>query len=109
MFAAFRASLWALLLPLIVLVGLKINVFTATEAGVVAAAYALFVATVVYRELRLAQLREVFIAAARTSAVVMFLIAATMVSAWLITVADIPAATIALLKPFMDSPTLLLA
>jgi len=106
---ALRDSLWALMLPLIVLVGLKMGVFTATEAGVVAAAYALFVSTVVYKELRLAQLREVFIAAARTSAVVMFLIAATMVSAWLITVADIPAKTIALLQPFMDSPTLLLA
>jgi tripartite ATP-independent transporter DctM subunit len=109
MFKAFRDSLWALVLPVIVLVGLKMGVFTATEAGVVAAAYALFVSTVVYKELRLKQLREVFVSAARTSAVVMFLIAATMVSAWLITVADIPAKTIALLQPFMDTPTLLLA
>jgi tripartite ATP-independent transporter DctM subunit len=104
---ALRQSLWALMLPLIVLVGLKMGVFTATEAGVVAAAYALFVATVVYRELKLSRLYEVFVVAARTSAVVMFLIAATMVSAWLITVADIPAKAIALLQPFMDSPTLL--
>src|SRR5205085_2041267 len=103
------AALTALVLPVIVLVGLKMGVFTATEAGVVAAAYALFVSTVVYKELKLKQLREVFISAARTSAVVMFLIAATMVSAWLITVADIPAKTIALLQPFMDSQTLLLA
>lgn len=105
---ALRQSLWALMLPLIVLVGLKMGVFTATEAGVVAAAYALFVATVVYRELKPSRLYEVFVVAARTSAVVMFLIAATMVSAWLITVADIPAKAIDLLRPFMDSPTLLL-
>lgn len=105
---ALRRSLWALMLPLIVLVGLKMGVFTATEAGVVAAAYALFVATVVYRELKPSKLYEVFVVAARTSAVVMFLIAATMVSAWLITVADIPAKAIDLLRPFMDSPTLLL-
>ena len=105
---ALRQSLWALMLPLIVLVGLKMGVFTATEAGVVAAAYALLVATVVYRELKPARLYAVFVAAARTSAVVMFLIAATMVSAWLITVADIPAKAIALLRPFMDNPTLLL-
>ena len=42
---------WALVLPVIVLVGLKFGVFTPTEAAVVAAVYALFVATVIYREL----------------------------------------------------------
>jgi TRAP-type transport system large permease protein len=106
--AAFRSSLWALFLPVIVLVGLKFGVFTPTEAAVVAAVYALFVATVVYREMKLSQLYEVFVSAAKTTAVIMFLVAAAMVSAWLITVAQIPAQMIALLQPFMDNPTLLL-
>jgi len=106
--SAFRDSLWALFLPVIVIVGLKFGVFTPTEAAVVAAVYALFVSTVVYRQMSLSQLYEVFVSSARTSAVVMFLIAAAMVSAWLITVADIPTKMIALLKPFMDNPTLLL-
>ena len=105
---AFRQSLWALFLPVIVIVGLKFGVFTPTEAAVVAAVYALFVATVVYRQMRFAQLYGVFVSSARTSAVVMFLIAAAMVSAWLITVADIPSKMIALLQPFMQNPTLLL-
>ncbi len=105
---ALRESLWALFLPVIVIVGLKFGVFTPTEAAVVAAVYALFVATVVYRQLRPAQLYAVFVSAARTSAVVMFLIAAAMVSAWLITVADIPSKMIGMLQPFMQSPTLLL-
>ena len=52
---------WALVLPVIIIVGLKIGVFTPTEAGVVAAVYALFVSTVVYRELKLAQLYGVFV------------------------------------------------
>jgi tripartite ATP-independent transporter DctM subunit len=105
---ALRESTWALFLPVIVLVGLKMGVFTPTEAAVVAAVYALFVATVVYRELKLSQLREVFVSAAKTTAVIMFLVAAAMVSAWLITVADIPSKMIALLEPFMDNQTLLL-
>ena len=50
---ALRESTWALVLPVIVLVGLKFGVFTPTEAAVVAAVYALFVAMVVYRELKL--------------------------------------------------------
>jgi tripartite ATP-independent transporter DctM subunit len=106
--AALKASTWALFLPVIVLVGLKFGVFTPTEAAVVAAVYALFVATVVYRELKPSQLYEVFVSAAKTTAVIMFLVAAAMVSAWLITVAQIPAELVSLLQPFMDHPTLLL-
>jgi tripartite ATP-independent transporter DctM subunit len=106
--AALKSSTWALFLPVIVLVGLKFGVFTPTEAAVVAAVYALFVATVVYRELKPHQLYDVFVSAAKTTAVIMFLVAAAMVSAWLITVANIPAEMVAMLQPFMDNPTLLL-
>ena len=106
--AALRQSTWALVLPVIVLVGLKMGVFTPTEAAVVAAVYALFVATVVYREMQLRQLYGVFVAAAKTTAVVMFLVAAAMVSAWLITVANLPAQLIELLQPLLDKPMLLM-
>jgi tripartite ATP-independent transporter DctM subunit len=105
---ALRESTWALFLPVIVIVGLKMGVFTPTEAAVVAAVYALLVATLVYRELKLHQLREVFVSAAKTTAVIMFLVAAAMVSAWLITVADIPSKMISLLQPFMGNQTLLM-
>lgn len=105
---ALREATWALVLPVIVVVGLKFGVFTPTEAAVVAAVYALFIATTVYRELRLSQLYEVFLAAASTTAVVMFLVAAAMVSAWLITVAQLPAQIVSLLQPLLDSPKLLM-
>jgi TRAP-type transport system large permease protein len=105
---ALRDSTWALVLPVIVLVGLKLGVFTPTEAAVVAAVYALFVSTVVYRELKLSQLYHVFVGAAKTTAVVMFLVAAAMVSAWLITIAQLPQELIELLQPFIDRPMLLM-
>ena len=106
---ALRESTWALVLPVIVLVGLKMGVFTPTEAAVVAAVYAFFVATVVYRELKWQQIYEVMVAASKTTAVIMFLVAGASVSAWLITVAQMPAQLIELLQPFMDNQTLLLA
>ncbi|WP_295522198.1 TRAP transporter large permease subunit [uncultured Pseudacidovorax sp.] len=106
--AAAREAGWALLLPVIILVGLRMGVFTPTEAAVVAAVYAFAVATFVYRELNFWQLRDVFVAAAKTSAVVMFLIAAAMVSAWLITVADLPSKVVGLLEPFMGNKVLLM-
>jgi len=105
---ALRQAAWALVLPFIIIVGLKMGVFTPTEAGVVAAVYALFVSTVVYRELKPGNVYRVIVAAARTSAVVMFLVAAAAVSAWLITVANIPGQVVALLQPMLDSPTLLM-
>jgi tripartite ATP-independent transporter DctM subunit len=106
---AVRDAAWALVLPVIIVVGLKFGVFTPTEAGVVAAAYALFVATAVYRELSWRELYRVFVTAARTSSTVMLLVAAAAVSAWLITVANIPAQLVTLLHPLLDSPRLLMA
>jgi tripartite ATP-independent transporter DctM subunit len=108
MLRAFRDAGWALMLPVIILVGLRAGIFTPTEAAVVAAVYALFVSTVIYRELKLRQLYAIFVTAAKTTAVVMFLVAAALVSAWLITVANLPAQVGVLLKPLMDNPTLLL-
>jgi tripartite ATP-independent transporter DctM subunit len=105
---ALRESTWALVLPVIVLFGLKFGWFTPTEAAVVAAVYAMFVAMVIYREMDLKSLYHVFVSAAKTTAIVMFLVAAAMVSAWLITVAQIPDQMVSLLQPFMNSPTLLL-
>jgi tripartite ATP-independent transporter DctM subunit len=108
-FAAMRSAGWALMLPLIILVGLRMGVFTPTEAAVVAAVYALFVAGVIYRELTWQQLFDVFRTAAKTTAVIMFLVAAAMVSAWLITVANLPAQVVTLLQPLLDNPKLLMA
>ena len=103
-----KSAGWALMLPLIILVGLRMGVFTPTEAAVVAAAYALFVAGVVYRELDLRKLYGIFERAAMTTAVVMFLVAAAMVSAWLITIADLPGQVVSLLQPLLDNPKLLM-
>ncbi|MCW5654572.1 TRAP transporter large permease subunit [Hydrogenophaga sp.] len=107
-FAAFKDATFALVLPVIVVVGLKFGVFTPTEAAVVAAVYALFISLVVYRELKLSQLYGLFLAAAQTTAVIMFLVAAAMVSAWMITVANLPAEIVSLLQPLLDNPTLLM-
>ncbi len=105
---ALKDATFALGLPLIVIVGLKFGVFTPTEAAVVAAVYAMGVSIFIYGELKFDQLYGLFLAAAKTTAVVMFLVAAAMVSAWLITVAQLPADVVKLLSPFLDSPKLLM-
>ncbi|MEY2683802.1 MAG: hypothetical protein RJA09_946, partial [Pseudomonadota bacterium] len=108
-FQALREAVYALGLPVIVVVGLKFGVFTPTEAAVVAAVYALLVSVLVYGELKVNQLFGLFLAAAKTTAVIMFLVAAAIVSAWLITVAQLPDQLVSLLEPLLDSPKLLMA
>lgn len=103
-----RGSL-ALFLPVLIIGGMKLGLFTPTEAAVVAAVYALLVGMFVYGELKLSMLYRLTLAAGKTTAVVMFLVAAAMVSAWLITVADIPGEVAKLLAPFLDNRLLLMA
>lgn len=109
MLKSFREAGFALVMPVIVIVGLRMGVFTPTEAGVVAAVYSLAVAAFVYREITPAQIFEAFASAVRTSAVVMFLVAAAGVSAWLITVANIPQQVVMFLDPLIANPILLMA
>lgn len=99
---------WALMMPVIILGGIRFGLFTPTEAAVIAAAYALFVGLFIYRELKLRDLYGVLLRAAKTTSVVLFLVAAALVSAWLITSANIPAEIGGWVQPLIDNPILLM-
>ena len=101
-------GIWALLMPAGIIGGLKFGVFTPTEAGVAACVYAFVLGVFVYRELPLRAVYGLLVAAAKSTAVVVFLIAAALVSAWLITTSDVPQQVAALLKPFMFNKTVLM-
>jgi tripartite ATP-independent transporter DctM subunit len=101
-------GLWALLMPLGIIGGMKFGVFTPTEAGVAACVYAFVIGVFVYRELPLRQVYPILVSAAKSTSVVVFLIAAALVSAWLITTSDVPNQVAALLKPFTGNPTVLM-
>ncbi|MBP1845206.1 tripartite ATP-independent transporter DctM subunit [Rhizobium petrolearium] len=101
-------ALWALGMPVIILGGIKAGVVTPTEAAVIAAAYALFVGMVVYRELKPKDLPRVILQAAKTTSIIMFLVCAALVSAWLITAANIPAEVTRYIAPLIDRPKLLM-
>ena len=105
---ALADSVWALVLPFIIIFGLKFGVFTPTEAGVVAAVYSIFVSFVIYRELTLVRFYEVLVMAAKTTSIVMILVACATVSAWLITIANLPLQLAGILEPLMGEPTLLM-
>ena len=102
-----RKAFWALVLPVVIVGGLKLGVFTPTEAAVIAAVYSLLVGVFIYREIKVSQLFHLFQRAAETTATIMFLVAAAGVSAWLITSANIPQQLADMVAPFMGNKMLL--
>ena len=105
---ATREAIWALLLPFIIIGGMKSGMFTPTEAAVVAAVVALIVSVFIYRGMKLSDLPHILLASAKTASSIMLIVAASMVSAWLITIADIPAQVTEMMAPFMDNKLLLM-
>jgi len=99
---------WALGMPVIILGGIKAGVVTPTEAAVIAAVYAMFVGMVIYRELKPRDLPHVILQAAKTTSIIMFLVCAALVSAWLITAANIPGEITAYISPLIDQPKMLM-
>ena len=105
---ALRDGVWALVLPVVIIGGMRAGIFTPTEAAVVAVFYSLFVGLFIYRELQFRKIPHLMLIALKVSSTIMFLVACAMVSAWLITIADIPSQTMHILELFMGSPTLLM-
>jgi len=101
-------GIWALLMPLGIVGALKFGIFTPTETGVAACVYAYVVGALAYRELPLRQTYTLLVAAAKSTSVVVFLIAAALVSAWLITASDVPAQIASMLEPFMGNKIVLM-
>jgi len=102
-------AFWALLMPLIIIGGMKTGWFTPTEAAVVAAVYALVIAFFVHREMTLAQFHGVLVRAAKTTAIVMFLCAGAQVASYMVTLADLPATMTGWLGPLVEYPRVLMA
>lgn len=106
---ALTDALWALVLPVLIIGGLRGGVFTPTEASAVAAVYALFVSLFVYGEVKLSHLQGLLVNAGRTTSTVMFLCAAAFVSSYMVTLADLPAQVTDFLGPMMGHPRVLMA
>lgn len=98
----------AFMLPVLLLGGIRFGVFTPTEGGAFAAVYAIIVCMLYYRELSIRQLVRVSASAARTTAVVMLIVATASAVGFFITMAQIPQQVVSIFEPLIDSPRLLL-
>lgn len=106
-FQNFKSAFWALLMPIIILVGIRGGIFTATEGGAVISVYALFVSMFVYKEIKIKQLPRIFFEATMGTAVITSIIAATSLFGWLLTNQQIPQKFANTLLGVTDNPILI--
>ncbi len=105
---AFLDGFWALLAPLILLVGMFSGIFTPTEAAAVATCYALFLGFVVYRTLEWKMLPGIIIESAETTGVVMVLVMAAGALGWCMSISRIPQTVTPLVVETIHNPLVFL-
>jgi len=102
------AALPSLFLIVLVIGGILGGIFTATEAGAIAVLYALGLSALVYREVKLTDLKDILLKSTRTTAIVMLLIATSMAMSWILAFENIPAMIANALLALSDNPIIIL-
>lgn len=105
---SFRESIWALLVPVIILGGIYSGVFTPTEAGAVAVVYAAIIGIFVYGDIGLRDLPNVLAGSAKTSGTILVLVIMATAFGRLITLARIPAELSTSITSLSDNPIIIL-
>ncbi|MCS7232873.1 MAG: TRAP transporter large permease [Synergistetes bacterium] len=86
---AFKEAFWALILPVVIIGGIRVGVFTPTEAGAIAIVYAFFLA-LMYREMKIRDLLQAIKETIITTSSIMLIIAAASTFAWILTRERVP-------------------
>lgn len=87
---SFYRAFLTLLLPVIIMGGILGGIFTPTEAGVVAVAYAFFIGVIIYREIKPSDIPGIFLRAAKSSAMILMVMAVASYLSWILTMQRIP-------------------
>ncbi len=101
-----KEAFLSMLTPVIIVGGILGGVFTPTEASCVAVVYALILAVVVYREVRIQDLPRLFTKTAKLTGMILFLIGSSTLYAWVISFAGIPVLIKGLFLGVTESPIL---
>jgi len=86
----FKEAFWALMTIVIIIGGIYGGIFTPTEAAAVSAVWALFIAIFIYKDIKLKDLGDVIFESAKTSSMILFIIANASVFAYFLTLENIP-------------------
>lgn len=101
-----KDALLALLLPIIIIGGIRFGIFSATEAGAIAVLYALILGLIVYREMTFKQLVSSLVETVHTGASILLIIAAGSAFGWVLTLEQIPQMMTEFITGFISSPAM---
>lgn len=104
LWAAFTHALWALAMPVLILFGFRMGVFTATEIAAVACAYSLIVGVFVYRTLTWKTLPNILLTTGRETAAILVIAAGAAPFGWILGVEQAPQQVAALLTSISTEP-----
>lgn len=107
-FVTFRRAYMTLMLILVVMGGILLGIFTATEAAAISVVYSFILSVVVYREIKIKDLPGLLLQTGITTAVVMLLIGASSGMSWIMTISNIPQTVSAALLGLSDNPIVIL-
>ena len=85
-----KDSIWALLMPIIVLGGIFGGIYTATEASAVAVVYALCINLFVYRDTKFSELPDIFVDASVSTATIMIMVGLSKASSYVVVTSGLP-------------------
>ncbi len=105
---SFKRALLSLMLIVIVIGGILKGIFTPTEAAAIAVLYSFILSVIVYRQIGMRQLPEIFRQTGITTAIVMLLIGASSGMSWIMTMANIPQSVSGVLLNLSDNPIVIL-
>ena len=103
-----KDAVLALIMPVIIIGGILSGIFTATESGAIACAYALILGAFVYKELKLKNMFGLFVDCAKSTGQVLVVVACASLFTWVITVAQVPQTVSAFLSSAISNKYLLL-
>lgn len=108
MFKQFLKSIWALFIPLGIIMGMRLGMFTPTEAGGIAVLFSVFVGFFIYKKLKLKHLPEIFMDTVKGTGAVMIIISSAKVFGYYLTLERIPQMITEALMNMTSSPIILL-
>lgn len=105
--STFKGGALALFSPVLIIGALVLGVSTPTEVGVIAAIYALFVG-IIYRDLTWKKLLECIVESMQTTAIIMYIVAVSIVMGWIITMERLPHEAAKAIQLYIEHPLLAL-
>ncbi len=103
-----KDAIWAILMPLVVLGGIRVGIFTPTEAGVIACVYGFIIGFFVYKEIKISDIPKVLKNGIVGTTVVMFLIATASLFSWILASERIPQAVAEFFLSLTQDPHIIL-